>query len=199
MFGMTGTPLGMYLWFGRRIVIETLKHSPYAAIKLPSEEKIIEYKQHIVARHPLLDNVWCTMDGLKLAIQKSGDNRTQNMFYNGLKCDLFVSCVFVYCPDGTIPICCYNVPGCIHDSKIADWGNIYLKLESVYNRNGGICTVDSAFSKKDKPYLLQSSQGVNLENGSRRDLRQAIAINSETTLIRQSAEWGMRSIQSSFP
>jgi hypothetical protein len=88
------------------------------------------------------------MDGLKLTNQKSRDNRTQNMFYNGWKCNHYVSCVLLFSPDGTIPICYYNVPGCIHDSKIADWGNIYSKLEGAYNRNGGICTVDSASSKR---------------------------------------------------
>jgi hypothetical protein len=70
MFGMTQTPLGMYLRVGRRIVIEALKYSPYAAIKLPCEEKIVEYKRHIQARYLLLENVWCTMYGLKLTLQK---------------------------------------------------------------------------------------------------------------------------------
>jgi hypothetical protein len=44
--------------------------------------KIVEYKWHIIVRHPvLLADLWCTMDGFKLTIQKSGGNRTQYMFY----------------------------------------------------------------------------------------------------------------------
>ena len=66
--------------------------------------------------------------------------------------DHYVSAVLVFCLDGTIPIACYNVPGCIHDSTIADWGNIYKKLEGIYNAElQGKCTVDSAFSKKNVP------------------------------------------------
>jgi hypothetical protein len=52
MFGMTGTLPGIYLRFVRPIVIEALKHSPYAAIKLPSDEKIVENERHIASRHP---------------------------------------------------------------------------------------------------------------------------------------------------
>jgi len=38
-----------------------------------------------------------------------------------------------------------NIPGAVHDSQISDYGDIYDKLETVYQRDGGQCTVDSAF------------------------------------------------------
>lgn len=145
IFGMTQTPLSLYLRFGRRIIVNVLKRHPYSAVKVPSEDKIKEYIQSIEERHPLLKDVWCTMDGLKLTLQCSGDNTVQNNFYNGWTHDHYVSSVFVFCPDGTIPICCYNVPGSVHDSKIAEWGNIYQKLTNVYETTGAKCTVDSAF------------------------------------------------------
>jgi hypothetical protein len=66
--------------------------------------------------------------------------------------------VIVFCPDGTIPICCFNVPGSVHDSLMAEWGSVYDKLGRVYARCGGGCTVDSAFSRKNHPYLIKSSQ-----------------------------------------
>ena len=57
-----------------------------------------------------------------------------------------------FCPNGTIPIAFKNVPGSVHDSQIADRANVYVKLEEVYNNNGGICVVDSAFRKVKRPY-----------------------------------------------
>ena len=87
------------------------------------------------------------MDGLKLYLQKSPHQSIQEMFYNGWKADHYVTNVFVFVPDGTIPIAFFNVPGCVHDSQVADWGGIYDKLESVYKLNGGVCVVDSAFGK----------------------------------------------------
>ena len=37
-----------------------------------------------------------------------------------------------------------NVPGCIHDSMVCEWGDIYSQLEKVHEETGGTCTVDSA-------------------------------------------------------
>ena len=134
------------------------------------------------------------MDGLKLYLEQAGDTIIQNMFYNGWTHDHYVSSVLVFCHDGTIPIACYNMPGCLHDSTIAEWGKIYKKLKDVYRRTGGKCTVDSAFNKKDNEYLIKSSQQHPMT-----DDPNDIIVNREATSMRQSAEWGMRALQSSFP
>jgi hypothetical protein len=52
-----------------------------------------------------------------------------------------VSGVFVVCPDGTIAVCCYSLLGNIINIKIAEWGDIIVKLEKVYNQNVGKCSV----------------------------------------------------------
>ena len=65
-------------------------------------------------------------------VECSGDDAEQNKFYSGWTCDHYIGAVLVFCPDGTIPICCYNVPGTVHDSQIATIGKIYDKLQSVY-------------------------------------------------------------------
>jgi hypothetical protein len=69
-----------------------------------------------------------------------------------------VTSVFVFGPDGTIPICCYNLPGSIHDNLVAEWGNIYPKLERVYDAVGGWCAVDSAFSFQQYPFIKSGQQ-----------------------------------------
>jgi DDE superfamily endonuclease len=199
IFGMTSTSVSMYLRFGRRILIEILKVEPAAAIMIPSEIKIQEYKDAIQEKHPLLSDVWCCMDGLKLYLQQAGESTVQNNFYNGWTHDHYVSNVIAFCPDGTIPLCCVNVPGSVHDSMVAEWGNIYEKLSSVYKMNGGNkCADDSAFSMKRYPFLVKSSQS-NPPADNPAEFARGVRLNAEATAMRQSAEWGMRSLQASFP
>ena len=126
--------LGMlqYLLFGKRIIIKVLRNHPMAQVKIPSSDKIAEYKEMVYNRHPNLHDVWCTMDGLKITLEQSGDALVQEQYYNGWTHDHYVSSVICFCPDGTIPIVFVNVPGAVHDSQIADYGNIYDKLEFVY-------------------------------------------------------------------
>jgi hypothetical protein len=95
------------------------------------------------------------MDGLKLLLQQSSNTAIQERFYNGWTHDHYVTSVFCFCPDGTIPIAFFNVPGSVHDNQVAELGNIYQKLEQVYESTGGKCCMDSAFSNHKKDYLLK--------------------------------------------
>jgi DDE superfamily endonuclease len=199
IFGLTATPLSMYLRFGRRILVKVLQSHPYSKIAIPSDELIEVYKQRIIERHPALQDVWCTMDGIKLMLQQSGNQLSQGNYYNGWTHDHYVSNVIVFCPDGTIPICYYNLPGTLHDSNVAVIGKIYDKLEDVYNRNGGKCTADSAFAAKNVPYIIKSSQSIDLEDNDIEALRNRLIVNQQATSMRQSAEWGMRALKASFP
>ena len=199
-FGMTMSNLNMYLRFGRRIIVEVLQSDEYAMIKIPSAEKIQQFKQLVIAKYPLLDHVWATMDGLKTPIMQSGSTKQQSYFYNGWKHNHFVTSVFCFCPDGTIPIAHMNLPGATHDSTIAEWGNIYDKLEQVYNQHGGICAVDSAFRMRNAPYIIKSSQNDTVGEGpTTAAQRLDIMKKQQATSMRQSSEWGMRALQSSFP
>jgi len=199
-FGLSMTNLCLYLRFGRRIVASILSHDHYAKIGLPSNEQIQQYKAAIAEKYPLLGDVWSAMDGLKTPIQQSGSTKIQGYFYNGWKHNHFVTSVFCFCPDGTIPIAHMNLPGATHDSTIADWGDIYIKLESVYGRSGGICCVDSAFRMRNAPYIIKSSQNDMVGAGPT-TLAQQIDLlrKQQATSMRQSSEWGMRMMQSSFP
>ena len=161
IFGMSYTSVSMYLHFGRRILIKVLMKDLDASIHVPGKEKIKEYQQIVVAQYPDLDGVWCSMDGLKLMIQCAGDMLTQNNYYSGWMHDHYMTLVVVFYPDGSIqPICCYNIPGSVHDSTIAKWGGIYTKLEQVYKEVGGKGVVDSAFQKKSNEFMIKSAQSV---------------------------------------
>ena len=47
IFGMTYTNLDEYLLFGKRIIIKVLRNHPMAQVKIPSSEKIAEYKEMV--------------------------------------------------------------------------------------------------------------------------------------------------------
>ena len=191
IFGLTGAVTSVYLRFGRRLLLMILKREKGAKITMPTEQKIKEYMVSIAERHPKLDGVWCTMDGLKLLLEQAPESIIENRFYNGWTHDHYVGNVIVFCPDGTIPMACTNVPGCVHDSTIAEWGDIYEKLGSMFEDHGGLCTVDSAFCKKSNEFLLKSSQALP-------DSPEEFTVNEDATSMRQSAEWGMRALQGSF-
>jgi hypothetical protein len=48
-----------------------LQNDPDVTICLPTEEEMQQYTQAIVSKHASLgeQNVWCTIDGLKLMLQ----------------------------------------------------------------------------------------------------------------------------------
>ena len=115
VFGLTYTNLSVYLRFGFRLIVETFHDDPLARVSIPSTETINEYKAAFGARHSLLDDCWATMDGLKLYLQQSGNFEIQERFYNGWTHDHYVTSVFCFCPDGTIPIAFFNVPGSVQE------------------------------------------------------------------------------------
>ncbi len=187
VFGMTYSNLDDYLLFGKRIIEMVLKNNDRARVLMPCSEKIDEYKHMVRNRHSFLTDVWCTMDGLKLTLEQSGNALIQERYYNGWTHDHYdVMPVLCFCPDGTIPIAYINVPGSVHDSQVADYGKIYDKLASVYERDGAQCTVDSAFGNVTREYLIKSSQDL-IHILNYRDQ----GIVQDATSMRQSAEWGM--------
>jgi hypothetical protein len=66
--------------------------------------------------------------------------------------------VLCFFPDGTIAIAFINIPGVVHDSQVADYGDIYEKLKFVFDRDGAKCIVNSAFGNVTRDFLIKSSQ-----------------------------------------
>ena len=80
LFAMTFTAVAKYIQFTRRIVIKVLKQDPIAKIAMPSHEKLKEYHALIERHHPVLSDVWGTMDGLKIKIDEAPDKINQSRF-----------------------------------------------------------------------------------------------------------------------
>ncbi len=112
IFGMTMTNLIEYLCFGHHILVRVLANYKDERIAIPSKEEIESYVFAISSQHPVLRKrrVWCSMDGLKLYLQEAPNFYVQLNFYNGWTHDHYVTNVFVFAPDGTIPISFFNVP-----------------------------------------------------------------------------------------
>ena len=191
IFGMTCSNLCMYLRFGRRMIVKALKSDALAMIVIPLEEIIASYKEAVGAIYPFLSDAWSRMGGLKLYLQQSGNTEIQARYSIGWMHGHYVTSIFVFCPDGTIPIAFFNVPGSVHDSQVAHWGRVYDKLGAVYDDTGGKCTVDSAFGKVNRPFLIKSSQDYLVSTmPTRHEQREDIQRKRQATLMRQAAEWG---------
>jgi hypothetical protein len=192
MFGLTETVMLRWLKFGKRVLLYTLQGNPDAKIQKPTANEVLAYKTAVSSKYLHVPDVWAACDGLKLGMQATMDDVTQNMFYNGWTHGHYISCIFVFAPDGKIRVCCFNSPGCWHDSSQADHGGVYDKLNEVYEATGGKVVVDSAFSVQDKCYFIKSSQTDPMD-------AQELLTNRDATSVRQLSEWGMRQIQAKFP
>jgi len=195
IFGVTASVCSLFIRFSRRILIKLLSSDARAAIVMPNDNDIATMQAAFQERHPALSDGYGVADGLKLLLQQSGNIIIQNRFYNGWTHDHYVSNVFVFSPLGKIIACAINAPGCLHDSTIAGYGDIYDKLEEAYNRTGGKCVVDSAFARARYPFLIKSGTQA---SASARNAEEVI-IESQATSARQSAEWGMSALQAAFP
>jgi hypothetical protein len=192
IFGATHSVLALFLRYSIKLLYKVLKEEPSARVEIPSVEEIRGYQDVVSSHFPALNGTWCVVDGLKIPIQKSGDEEIQNAYYNGWLHSHFIGCIFVFTPSGLIVACTLNAPGSWHDSYIAENGGLYDTLRTIQERTGGIAVVDSAFSKKRCPFLIKSGKAKLGETPAESTLRR------QATSLHQSAEWGMRAVQGSF-
>ena len=193
-FGLTRTCVLVYLRFGMQILVAILKVDPKSEVRMPDAAKIALFKEAIPAKHSLLVDCYCMVDGLKLYLQQSGDSIIQSCFYNGWKHDHFVTNIFAFAPNGSIIACTLNAPGTWHDSTLAHWGSMYSKLQKCWEEHRGKVLMDSAFASNMYEFIIQLSQNVPVTEG-----RQAMLLGQQATSCRQAAEWGMRGLKGSFP
>jgi hypothetical protein len=133
------------------------------------------------------------MDSPKLYLQTAGNADIQEPFYNGWTHNHYITSAFCFCPNGTISIAFFDIPGSVHDSQVAEFGNIYNNMEGVYLLSGAKCCVDSAIGNVSRGYLYKLCQDHLGSSMPTRGLRTLdLWKKIEATLARQTAEWGMR-------
>ena len=193
-FGFTGTHANIWLRFGRRVLLIALWQNPLAKVSLPSDEKIKALQETVGEKHDALPDVYCVADGLKMTFECCSGLTKQSMYYNGWKAGHYISNLFCFSMDGRIIMAAVNAPGSVHDSTLAEWCDMCTKLETICQRTGGVCCLDSAFSANNAPHLLKSSGDVTKAT-SARDVRRI----SQATSVTQASEWRMKAIQGAFP
>lgn len=100
IFALVPSTVSRYLRFALSILLEVLRWMPHAAIKWPQGDEFLELSGHVSARHPLLQGVFGSIDGLKLPCQVSSDIEIENATYNGWLHSHFVSSVIVFSSTG---------------------------------------------------------------------------------------------------
>jgi DDE superfamily endonuclease len=163
---------------------------------MATDEEIAVFVNSISSKYPALRNCWGAVDGLKLCLEKSGDNKMQSIFFNCWTHNHYVCNLFLFSPDVKIRACYINCPGSMHDSTMANWGGIYKKLDDLYEATGAKVVVDSAFALENCQSLYKSCQS-NIDNCGY--VRQNLEVQRQAASVRQMAEWGMRGLQASFP
>ena len=196
IFGLTHGSLSVWLRFSRRMIVKILLTHEDAVVRLPTADEATLFATMINQKYPLIKNCWGAMDGLKLTLQRAGNETQQNNFYNGWTHEHYVTNLFLFSPDGKIRCSYFNAPGVLHDSTMAIWSSIYDQIETVYRDTGKKVVVDSAFASKKSNAMLKSHQNNVDANGNP---RQRFGMNRQATSIRQLSEWGMRCLQGSFP
>lgn len=185
VFGVTGSVASLFIRFARRLIIKALANDAAARVRLPSRRELAEHQQVIAAKYPLLRDVCAVMDGLKVRLEANGTYEVQSIFYNGWTHDHYVTNVLVFAPNGRIIAASLNAPGCLHDSVVADYGGVYKVLKRLYDETRARVVVDSAFASDRYEFMIKC--------GTLDDVA------DQGTQLRQSAEWGMRAVQASFP
>ena len=101
IFALVPSTVSRYLRFALSILLETLREMPHAAIEWPQGDEFLELSGYVSMRHPLLQGVFGSIDGLKLPCQVSSDMEMENATYNGWLHSHFISSVIVFSSKGS--------------------------------------------------------------------------------------------------
>ncbi len=186
IFGYSAASVSRNLHIGMKILLDILPSDPYARVSWPSQCEMKEFADIIHEREPALRYSFIGfIDGFRLNIRNFNDFATQNGYYNG-KYNSCVANLICFTPDGCV--CWYkvNCPG--------SWGD--GKLAAIFYR----------MVKNDEylppPYMILADQGFATIPGKifcTRTRHPDILQKNAATSIRQAVEWGIGTIEHSWP
>jgi len=101
IFALVPSTVSRYLRFALSVLLKVLRQMPGAAISWPCGDEFLELSGYVSMRHPLLDGVFGSIDGLNLPCQVSSDIEMENATYNGWLHSHFVSSVIVFSSKGS--------------------------------------------------------------------------------------------------
>lgn len=113
IFALVPSTVSRYLRFALSILLKVLKGMPSAAITWPLGDEFLELSGYVSMRHPLLQGVFGSIDGLNLPCQVSSDIEMENATYSGWLHSHFISSVIVFSSKGLKILLC-SFTGCSH-------------------------------------------------------------------------------------
>jgi hypothetical protein len=192
MFGITGSTLSNWMHFGWHCLGFVLYDNEHAKIEIGSNEKIWFWKEAIATEYPDLDNVYITVDWLKLWLQKPGDGRVQNYFYNGWTSNNYISNLFAL-HLMALHLHVFLMPP--DHFMTAQWPTLvaftHCSLMSM-TENGGKVVMDSAIARAGYDFIIKSWQEVQFDLGEN-----AAWQNWQATSAWHYADWEMHVLQGS--
>ncbi|KAF9484657.1 hypothetical protein BDN70DRAFT_825117 [Pholiota conissans] len=199
IFGVIPTTASRYITFGLDILLKTLREMPDASIYWPKSLQEFQFNSSLIsARHPRLSGAFGSIDGLNLPTQTSNDPDIENATYNGWLSEHFISSVIVFSPEGLILDANVNAPGSWHDSRVAR--PIYEKPHHD-TPDGFYLVADTAFPRGTQDIegrIMAPIKAGQRFRGTTKEIEERFLYDRELLAYRQTAEWGMRSIQGSF-
>lgn len=100
IFALIPSTVSRYLRFSLSILLEVLRQMPHAKIAWPQGDEFLELSGYVSMRHPLLQGVFGSIDGLNLPCQVSSNVEMENATYNGWFHSHFISSVIVFSSKG---------------------------------------------------------------------------------------------------
>ena len=197
LFNVLQPQFNKYLYFCLALLRKVLKRIPTAKVRIPTAEEQICFSHLIQSKYPLLPFCVGAMDGLKLDLSTTYEDRLEdNNYYNGWLKKHCIGNMFVWGPDGKIWLGAVNFPGSFHDSQICIESGIYEKLLSKLHPRMWIAA-DSAFAVKGRYSRILKRPSKIDEPGPQTDVEQAL----ENSIIgvRQLSEWGNNALKGAFP
>ncbi|KAF5340016.1 hypothetical protein D9611_012339 [Ephemerocybe angulata] len=199
IFALTPSTVSRYLDRAQDILLETLEEMPEASITMPEGvDEFTSLNNLIVARHPHLTGGCASIDGLSLGVEEAADRELENATYNAWKAKHCINNVIVFSPEGLIILAVLNSPGSWHDSRVAR--PIFQYMRENVPAGFYVCA-DSGFPKGDAQNAAWIRAPLKQNDRVPNDpvlQRQALDFNRDLVSYRQTAEWGMRTLQGSF-
>ena len=129
IFALVPSTVSRYLRFALSILLTVLRRMRHAIITWPQGNDFLELSNYVTARHPLLQGVFGSIDGLNLPCQVSSDIEMENATYNGWLHDHFISSVIVFSSKGT---CWVNSRFTRHSSLVQEISSLVaLTVQAV--------------------------------------------------------------------
>lgn len=195
VFGLTPTGVSVWTQFGLLCLYYVTGRMAQAAVIWPNETELKLYARVIQTRCPDLDATWGMIDGLNLQVRESTDALEQNANYNGWLHGCFTSSLLIFTPDGCIAWYACNAPGSWHDARLGLYSGLFQRLRDLIPIGFNL-VADSAFPRTDANSICPGKiiRCRKIDEEPPENPKQ-LRIESQAKSARQSAEWGMGSVQ----